>query len=157
MPNRHVLIDEFYGGVNPQELKAIAEERAECRSGSGKVVEQPPLRVLERRRKAEATKAAEVVKKLGPCWHGDVETGFPARIKAMREDGESLWYLPEDETQRSLDCKDDYIDSLKERCADLFHDLKRLFDQEQEHDPELAQRMKRYEECLYDECIIDVW
>ena len=60
-------------------------------------------------------------KQLPPHWQGDMETGFPARIKAVREDGVSLWYLPSDEVEASYDRRDHRI----ERMIRLIHDMHR--------------------------------
>ena len=43
------------------------------------------------------------IKELPAHWKGDMETGFPARIKAVREDGSSLWYPPSDEVEHERD------------------------------------------------------
>lgn len=61
------------------------------------------------------------IKQLPPHWQGDMETGFPARIKAVRDDGISLWYLPSDEVERERD----KAKAREERLTLLIHDLYR--------------------------------
>lgn len=48
-----------------------------------------------------------------------VGCGFPARIKAVRHDGVSLWYLPSDEVEHERD-KAKY---REERLTKLIHDM----------------------------------
>lgn len=59
------------------------------------------------------------IKLLPPHWEGDVGCGFPARIKAVRHDGVSLWYLPSDEVEHERD-KAKY---REERLTKLIHDM----------------------------------
>ena len=61
------------------------------------------------------------IKQLPEHWQGDMETGFPARIKAVREDGVSLWYLPSDEVEHERD----KAAAREERLVKLVHDLYR--------------------------------
>lgn len=61
------------------------------------------------------------IKQLPEHWHGDMETGFPARIKAVREDGVFLWYLPSDEVEHDRD----KATAREERLVKLIHDLYR--------------------------------
>lgn len=58
-------------------------------------------------------------KELPAHWEGDMETGFPARIKAVRKDGVSLWYLPSDEVERSKD----RAKRREERMCQLIRDM----------------------------------
>ena len=61
------------------------------------------------------------IKQLPEHWQGDMETGFPARIKAVREDGVFLWYLPSDEIEHERD----KANAREERLVKLAHDLYR--------------------------------
>lgn len=60
-------------------------------------------------------------KELGEHWQGDMETGFPARIKAVRKDGVTLWYLPSDEVEHDRD----KANAREEKLTLLIHDLYR--------------------------------
>lgn len=64
---------------------------------------------------------ADSIKHLPPHWQGDMETGFPARIKAVREDGVSLWYMPGDEVEHERA----KVEAREERLVKLVHDLYR--------------------------------
>ena len=66
------------------------------------------------------------IKQLPPHWQGDMETGFPARIKAVREDGVSLWYLPSDEVEHERD----RARTREERLVKLIHDMYRTLKRE---------------------------
>lgn len=61
------------------------------------------------------------IKQLPDHWQGDMDTGFPARIKAVRKDGLSLWYLPSDEVERNRDRSK----AREERLVKLIHDMYR--------------------------------
>lgn len=61
------------------------------------------------------------IKQLPAHWQGDMETGFPARIKAVREDDISLWYLPSDEVEH----EQDKAKAREERLVGLIHDMYR--------------------------------
>ena len=66
------------------------------------------------------------IKLLPPHWRGDMETGFPARIKAVREDSVSLWYLPSDEVEHERD----RANEREERLVKLTHDMYRALKSE---------------------------
>lgn len=69
---------------------------------------------------------ADSIKQLPPHWQGDMETGFPARIKAVRKDGVSLWYLPSDEVEHERD----KASAREERLTKLIHDMYRTLNRE---------------------------
>ncbi len=63
-------------------------------------------------------------KELPDHWQGDMEHGFhdfPARIKAVRKDGVSLWYLPSDEVEHERD----RAKGREERLVALIRDMHR--------------------------------
>ena len=64
---------------------------------------------------------ADSVNHLSPYWQGDIVTGFPARIKAIRKDGSFLWYLPSDEVEHERNM----ARSHEERLVKLIHDMYR--------------------------------
>ena len=64
------------------------------------------------------------IKQLPAYWQGDMETGFPACIKAVREDGVSLWYLPSDEVEHERDKAKRREESLVRLVIDLYRALK---------------------------------
>lgn len=66
------------------------------------------------------------IKMLPEHWHGDIETGFPAQIKAVREDGLSLCYLPGDEVEHERD----RARYREERLTRLIHDMYRTIKSE---------------------------
>ena len=66
------------------------------------------------------------IKQLPPHWKGDMETGFPAQIKAVRKDGVSLWYLPSDEVEHERD----KANAREERLTKLIHDMYRTLKRE---------------------------
>lgn len=66
------------------------------------------------------------IKNLPDYWQGDMEHGFPARIKAIRKDGVSLWYLPQDEVEYERDKSN----LREERLVRLIHDMYRLLKRE---------------------------
>lgn len=59
------------------------------------------------------------IKELPEHWQGDMEHGFPARIKAVRKDGVSLWYLPQDEVEHERD----RTKIREERLVRIIHDM----------------------------------
>ena len=62
----------------------------------------------------------ETVKHLYSRWHGDTE--FPSRIKASRNDGVFLWYLPSDEVRRERDrlkAENAELRRLVHTCAEI--------------------------------------
>lgn len=63
-------------------------------------------------------------KELPACWDGDVVTGFPARIKAIRKDGVFLWYLPSDEIEHSQDRARRREERMCQLIWDMHHALK---------------------------------
>ena len=65
-------------------------------------------------------------KQLPEFWQGDMEHGFPARIKAVRTDGVSLWYLPQDEVEHERE----RAKGREERLVRLIHDMYRLLKRE---------------------------
>ena len=65
------------------------------------------------------------IKQLPPHWQGDIEKGFPARIKAVREDGMWLWYLPSDEVEQERDRATRREERLVRLIHDMYHTLKR--------------------------------
>lgn len=68
---------------------------------------------------------ADSIKQLPPHWYGDMETGFPARINAVRKDGVSLWYLPSDEVEHERDRARAREERLVKLIHDMYHTLKR--------------------------------
>lgn len=66
------------------------------------------------------------IKRLPDFWQGDMEKGFPARIKAVRKDGVSLWYLPCDEVEHERDRSK----AREERLVTLIHDMHRTLKRE---------------------------
>lgn len=66
------------------------------------------------------------IKELPEHWQGEMERGFPARIKAVRKDGVWLWYLPQDEVEHK-ECR---AISREERLVSLIHDMYRLLRRE---------------------------
>lgn len=66
------------------------------------------------------------IKQLPSHWQGDMETGFPARIMAVREDGVSLRYLPSDEVEHERD----RAKAREERFVRLIHDMYRTLKRE---------------------------
>ena len=83
------------------------------------------------------------IKQLPPHWQGDIETGFPARIKAVREDGVSLWYLPSDEVEHERD----RAMAREERLVKLIHDMYRTLKREDKpyRIYGLQEKLERYE------------
>ena len=63
-------------------------------------------------------------KELGEHWQGDMETGFPARINAVRKDGVTLWYLPSDEVEHDRDKAKRRDERLTELVLDMHSALK---------------------------------
>ena len=68
---------------------------------------------------------SDSIKQLPSHWQGDMETGFPARIKAVREDGVSLWYLPSDEIEHERDRSTAREERLVNLIHDMYHTLRR--------------------------------
>ena len=66
------------------------------------------------------------IKELPGHWQGDIEHGFPARIKAVRKDGVSLWYMPQDEVEHERD----RARAREERLVKLIHDMYRTLERE---------------------------
>lgn len=66
------------------------------------------------------------IKELPEHWQGDIEHGFPARIKAVRKDGVWLWYMPQDEVEHERD----KAKSREERLVKLIHDMYGLLKRE---------------------------
>lgn len=69
---------------------------------------------------------SDSIKQLPDFWHGDMEHGFPARIKAVRQDGVWLWYLPQDEVEHERD----RATHREERLVKLIHDMYRTLKRE---------------------------
>lgn len=69
---------------------------------------------------------SDSIKQLPEHWEGDMEHGFPARIKAVRKDGVSLWYLPQDEVEHERDRQK----RREERLVKLARDMYGLFKRE---------------------------
>ena len=65
------------------------------------------------------------IKQLPAHWQGDMETGFPAQIKAVREDGVSLWYLPSDEIEHERDKARVRDERLTKLIRDMHRTIKR--------------------------------
>lgn len=65
------------------------------------------------------------IKELPPHWQGDMDKGFPARIKAVREDGVSLWYLPSDEIEHERDKTRTREECLVRLVHDMYRTLRR--------------------------------
>jgi hypothetical protein len=66
------------------------------------------------------------IKELPEHWQVDIEHGFPARIKAVRKDGVSLWYMPQDEVEHERD----RARAREERLVKLIHDMYRTLERE---------------------------
>lgn len=86
------------------------------------------------------------IKQLPDFWQGDMETGFPARIKAVRKDGVSLWYLPSDEVEHERD----RALVKQERLVRLIHDMYRTLRREDKpyRIYGLHEKLEEYERCM---------
>lgn len=68
---------------------------------------------------------SDSIKQLPDFWEGDMERGFPARVKAVRKDGVSLWYLPQDEVEHERDRAQGREEHLVRLIHDMYRTLKR--------------------------------